>query len=310
MRQLARRWLMAGRIIAGALSVLIVLGAIDVLVVGARISHFTIDHTSGAPGETWVVVGSDSRADLPAGTPQAAFGTTDQVAGARADVVLVVHRSPDGRVSTLSLPRDLLMHNRKGQINRLTLAYQVGPQNFVDSLCATLGIPVDHLVVVDFAVFTSIIDVLGGITVDIPNPLRDSYSGLALQQAGTQRLDGDQALALVRSRHTEELVGGTWVAVADGAAQRTSWAGRIFRIVAQRASSSTNPVLLQRLAWTATGSTVADQSTSAADLAEMATEIGEVVDVPSGSTRGGLAVTASAETFTTLAAAGFDRNCH
>jgi LCP family protein required for cell wall assembly len=305
-----RPWMRAGRILAATLSVVLVLCAVDAVVLGSRISHLSITRTVGAPAETWVIVGSDSRSDLPAGASESSFGTTDEVAGARADIVLVVHRSPDGTVSTVSLPRDLQVRNRSAELNRLALTFQISPQDLIDSLCVTLGIPTDHLVVVDFAVFTAVVDDLGGIIVDVPTPLRDSYSGLDLTTAGAQRLSGVQALALVRSRHTEQFVDGRWMAVSDGAQQRSSWGGVIFRIVAQTVAASRNPVLLQRLAWTVSGAMRTDQGTSAADLGVLAQFAGPVTVVPAQSRPGALAVTPSDGTYTALAAAGFDRSCH
>jgi LCP family protein required for cell wall assembly len=298
------------RILSTVLSALLVISAVDVSVLMSRIKHFDMVPTVGAAGQTWVVVGSDSRADLPAGAAQSSFGSTTQVSGARADVVLVVHRGLDGHVWTLSIPRDMLMHNQSGQINRLTLTFDVSPQNLVDSLCSTLGIPTDHLIVVDFAVFTSVVDVLGGITVTTPTPLRDTYAGLALPQGGTQRLDGNQALALVRSRHTEEMNSGRWVSIADGAAQRTAWSGVIFSSIERAATAAADPVVVQRLAWHVSGEVVTDQHTSMADLATLAGETGPVVDVPADPITGGLAVQPSDQTYSVLAAAGFDRGCH
>ncbi|SDP50486.1 cell envelope-related function transcriptional attenuator common domain-containing protein [Nakamurella panacisegetis] len=291
------------------LSAVLVLIALDAVVLSARIDHITITPTAGAPGETWVIVGSDSRAEIPDGASRATFGTTDQVAGARADIVLVVHRSPAGAVSTLSIPRDMLLRNSLRQLNRMTLTFQVSPQNLVDSLCTTLGIPTDHLVVVDFAVFTSVIDDLGGIVVDVPAPVRDAYTGLDLTTAGPQRVTGTQALALVRSRHPEQLVGGRWQLMSDGAQQRTSWGGVIFRTVEQAVAASGNPALLQGLAWTVSGAMRTDHSTSLADLAILAQYAGPVVDLPAKSVGDGFAVAASDDTYSALQAAGFDRTC-
>ena len=304
-----RTWIRLGKVLAAALSVILVLSAVDVVVVSSRIDHLALTPTSGAAGETWIVVGSDSRADLPAGATTSSFGTTTQVAGARADIVLVVHRAPDGSATTLSLPRDLVLRNRSSELNRLALTFGISPQNMVDSLCVTLGIPTDHLIVVDFAVFTAVIDDLGGIVVDPPTPVRDAYTGLDLTTAGTQRIDGAQALALVRSRHTQEFSGGRWVALSDGAQQRTSWAGVIFRTVTEAAASSRNPILLQRLAWTLGGAVETDQRTSIADLGILSQQVGPVVDVPATALAGGLSVAPSTATYAALAAAGFDRHC-
>ena len=297
----------AVKAVVGVLSALLLIGGIDVMALGSRVEHVDIAARAASDGETWLVVGSDSRSDLPPGESPA-FGTTAEVSGARADIVVVVHRAANGRVSMLSVPRDMFVHNRAGQLNRLALTFQVSPQDTVDSLCSTLGVPVDHLVVVDFAAFTSVIEQLGGVRVQIPNPVRDRLSGLDLPTAGTVSLTGDQALALVRSRHPEQLIDGSWTAIADGANQRTSWGARIFQAVVQAARTA-NPVVLQRLAWTVSGSVSTDRQTSLADLGVLAEQAGPIVDLPAAPIPGGLAVSPTAETYAALSAAGFAREC-
>src|SRR5687768_17823677 len=80
------------RVWLGVGAVLTVLGwvAVDGAVLTGRIDRVAVQFPDG-PGETWVLIGEDSRAELPAGAPVAAFGTEEQVPGSRADVVLVVH---------------------------------------------------------------------------------------------------------------------------------------------------------------------------------------------------------------------------
>src|SRR3546814_15962892 len=64
------------------------------------------------------------------------------------------------------------------------------------------------LLEVDFVSFASLVDSLGGITIEFPNPAYDRNSGLDVQQAGPVTLDGPQALAYVRSRHPVEVIDG------------------------------------------------------------------------------------------------------
>jgi anionic cell wall polymer biosynthesis LytR-Cps2A-Psr (LCP) family protein len=58
----------------------------------------------------------------------------------------------------------------------------------------------DHYLEVDFAGFQKLIDELGGVRVTTTRDIRDPDSHLDLE-AGTHRLDGEQALGLVRTRH-------------------------------------------------------------------------------------------------------------
>ena len=61
----------------------------------------------------------------------------------------------------------------------------------------------------DFEGFVDIIDAVGGIELCVEYPVRDSRSFLDLP-AGCQTVGGEQALAWVRSRHTEEYRNGGW----------------------------------------------------------------------------------------------------
>src|SRR3546814_19221755 len=78
------------------------------------------------------------------------------------------------------------------------------------------------LLEVDFVSFASLVDSLGGITIEFPNPAYDRNSGLDVQQAGPVTLDGPQALAYVRSRHLVEVFDGQDRPDATAALARSS----------------------------------------------------------------------------------------
>lgn len=62
----------------------------------------------------------------------------------------------------------------------------------------------------DLAGFADVVDAVGGVEVDVPEPVRDRAAGLEILRPGRQTVDGLTALALVRSRHPEHLVDGVW----------------------------------------------------------------------------------------------------
>ena len=68
----------------------------------------------------------------------------------------------------------------------------------VDTITQSLGIPIDRYMEIDFVSFAGLVDALGGVTIDFPNPAQDEASGLFVPEAGDVELDGDQALAYVR----------------------------------------------------------------------------------------------------------------
>ena len=77
---------------------------------------------------------------------------------------------------------------------------------------AITGIEVDHFAMFDFDGFTQIIDSVGGVEVCVDHPVRDTSAELDLP-AGCTQANGEQALAWVRSRKTQQFVNGSWSTV-------------------------------------------------------------------------------------------------
>ena len=161
------------------------------------------------PAVTFLVMGSDSREDLPED-----FGVSDYVLGRRADVVMIA--TLDGeQARVLSLPRDLRVEIEGYGTNKLNAAYAFGgPSLMVRTVSDLTGIDIHHYLELDFFGFASIVDELGGVEISFPYPARDLKSFLDVE-AGRQLLDGRTALAYARSRQYEELRDGGWVTV-DG----------------------------------------------------------------------------------------------
>lgn len=296
---------MRRRVVAAAavLAVVVLLVLADLGVLSSRIDRFAVQFPQ-APGTTWVLVGSDSRADLPAGAATESFGDVQEVPGERADVVLVVHRTEDGRVTTLSVPRDLLVRRPSGAYEPLAHSLLGGPQQVVDTLCRTLGVRADHAVILDFAGFAELVDDLDGVPIDIPEPVRDASAGLELA-AGPQRLDGAQALALIRSRHPEVLRDGQWLPVDEraGAQTRTTQAGVV--LSALRDALLSDPLSWPASAWSGVETIRTDDGTGPWDLLQLVRSIGDVTPLPASPLDGAdRAVMVSPDTWHTLAESG------
>jgi len=196
------------------------------------------------------------------------FGTPADVPGSRADVIVVVHRTADG-TRAFSVPRDVVVRTglRSG---RLALTWLQGPQATVAGLCR-LGIPTDHLVAVDLAGFAAVVDAAGGLDVDVPAAVRDPAAGLLLPRSGAQRVDGATALALVRSRHPEHLVDGTWTPVPVDPDGRASTAGTVLSALTSAVrGAALHPWRLQSVVGAATDAVSVDPDTSVAELASLA----------------------------------------
>jgi LCP family protein required for cell wall assembly len=125
----------------------------------------------------------------------------------RSDTIMVV-RAGGGTFRKLSIPRDALADIPGSGTEKINSAYAIGGAELtVETVENFLGIDIDHLAIVDFTGFRDFIDALGGIEVDLDEPVCSEISGgeenggitLDLKQ-GENELDGDEALSLARTR--------------------------------------------------------------------------------------------------------------
>lgn len=180
---------------------------------------------------TFLIVGSDSRAGLDDLTN---FG---QAGGQRSDVVMLVRADASGATQMLSIPRDLRVEIPGHGTNKINAAYAFGgPSLLVETIRSNLGISVNHYAEIDFVGFRDLVDEVGGVEISFPNAARDAKSGLNIP-AGTQVLDGDQALAYARSRSYQEQQGGSWVSVEANDIGRTQRQQQVMRALMSRLKS-------------------------------------------------------------------------
>ena len=128
-------------------------------------------------------------------------------AGGRSDTLQIIHTDPDKHLmSTLSIPRDLEVGipGRAGR-DRINAAYTFGgPALAVKAVQQFTGLPIHHVIVVDFRGIQELVDALGGIDIDAPRALRSTFEGRTVQfPKGVQHLDGARALAYARVRKNE-----------------------------------------------------------------------------------------------------------
>ena len=231
-----RRWV---RVTAVASAVLLIAGT---AVAGSLVYRYrSIGRESfqkgtlveGARGEpqNFLVVGTDSRGFVDDATDATSFGTTDEVGVPHADTILLVRTMPDlDRLAMVSFPRDLFLKIAgTGAENRINTALEGGPDRLAQTIGQNFGIPINHFIEVDFRGFKALVDAIGGVAIHFPTPVRDwdgekqvNPTGLDIRQTGCVRLDGQQALAYVRSRHYQQLVNGTWQSDPAGDLNRIS----------------------------------------------------------------------------------------
>ena len=195
-------------------------------------------------------IGSDSRVGLTGLVARQSGATTGQAAGQRSDVVKIMHVDPAaGTITILSIPRDTmvtLLANQSlfGRFNRINVNYGNGPSLLAQTITANFGIPISHVIQVNFAGLINAADAVGGVYLDFPYPAKDPYSGLKVLHAGCQLVTGFQALAVARSRHYYWYQNGQWNYDVTSDFGRIQRQNAFLRALLSRVKSIYNPLTL------------------------------------------------------------------
>jgi LCP family protein required for cell wall assembly len=119
----------------------------------------------------------------------------------RSDTMMLVRVTPaTGEVKLLSVPRDLYVELEPGVRNKINSAYAYGGIDEARSVMEGItGVDVENYVIVDFEGFREVIDVIGGVKVDVGH---DVFPAKWHMGEGVQRLGGRKALFYARYRGT------------------------------------------------------------------------------------------------------------
>lgn len=125
----------------------------------------------------------------------------------RSDALMVATLNEEEKsVKLLSIPRDSYVYiPERGYSDKITHAhYFGGVSSTIETVEGLLDIPVDYYVKMNFDAFMDIVDALDGIEVDVPVAITEQNSkdqaGAIELEEGYQTLDGEEALALARTR--------------------------------------------------------------------------------------------------------------
>jgi polyisoprenyl-teichoic acid--peptidoglycan teichoic acid transferase len=137
---------------------------------------------------------------------------------ARSDSIMIVHTDPDEhRIALLSIPRDLRVDIPGHGEDKINAAYAYGGATLaIKTVQSVTGLPINHVVVVDFGTFDDVIDALGGVTIDVPKPILsnkfecpyatqarcDRWKGWRFKK-GEQTMNGKHALIYARIRENQ-----------------------------------------------------------------------------------------------------------
>ncbi|MGO8907431.1 MAG: LCP family protein [Solirubrobacteraceae bacterium] len=147
-----------------------------------------------------LVLGSDRR---PKNSKEPGAETTGF---GRSDTIMLI-RTGGGHAARLSIPRDTVVEIPGHGLQKINAAHEFGgPALSVSVIKHWLGVSINHVVEVDFENFPQLINAMGGVNYTggcIVSLLDGGFSrgGYTLRlSAGTHHLNGEQALALARTR--------------------------------------------------------------------------------------------------------------
>ncbi|MEL6383357.1 MAG: LCP family protein [Cyanobacteria bacterium J06626_18] len=130
----------------------------------------------------------------------------DTLFSGRADTILVTRINPEtGSVDMLSIPRDTQVDIPGEGIDKINHAnFAGGPELVAQTIQTNLGpAPIDRYVRVSTGALRELVDLLGGVEVQVPQRMvyTDETQGLYIDlEPGWQTLDGDQAEQFARFR--------------------------------------------------------------------------------------------------------------
>jgi LCP family protein required for cell wall assembly len=154
----------------------------------------------GGEPENILILGSDKRAGV-------------QEDSGRSDTTMLLRLDPDrNAIAVMSIPRDLKVEIPEYGTGKFNEAYAYGGPKLTLRLVKQLtGLPINHVVNVDFLGFVRAVDAIGCVYTDVDRRYYHSNVGLSAAeqyaeinvQPGYQLLCGKKALQYVRYRHTD-----------------------------------------------------------------------------------------------------------
>src|SRR5689334_3551698 len=162
--------------------------------------HRYLSQVHGGAPENILILGSDKRANL-AEDP------------GRSDTTMLLRLDPDrNAIAVMSIPRDLKVEIPGVGTEKFNAAYTYGgPKLTLRVVKELTGLPINHVVNVDFLGFVRAVDAIGCVYTDVDRryyhsnvgvPPSEQYSEINVKP-GYQLLCGKKALQYVRYRHTD-----------------------------------------------------------------------------------------------------------
>lgn len=195
----------------------------------------------------------------------------------RSDSIMLCRIDPKNvKVTMVSIHRDTLVNMDVHGQQKINAAYSFGGGAYATRIVSTFaGVPISHYAEVDLDRFISIVDQVGGVTVNLPVPVYDpEYTTLDLP-AGEQTLNGLEAALLCRCRHGYDKYG-------DGDVFRAANQRMVFSEVIKKVLSS-DPATIASTVSTMAESVTTDMDVSTIlDLTMQMKDINIEADIMTG----------------------------
>jgi len=115
------------------------------------------------------------------------------------DVIMLVRVDPVRQsVNCLSIPRDTRVYIKGHGLEKITHAHAYGSMPLtIDTVEQFTGIKIDRYISLDYVIFARLVDMLGGIEIDVPKELKTKYFDF---KPGKQLMNGRQAYVYINNR--------------------------------------------------------------------------------------------------------------
>ena len=186
-----------------------------ILIAGSVFAYKVCKNGGGMSGMLATVVGRDENTKKILGEFKCLILgiSTDQENVDLTDTIMVASYNPNTQKATLlSIPRDTYTGKTPAKatayekINAL-YSRKHRPDETLEAVNEITGLDIKYYVVVKTEALIKLVDVIGGITFDVPIDMNydDTSQNLHIHlKAGEQKLDGDKAEQLVRFRHNND----------------------------------------------------------------------------------------------------------
>jgi LCP family protein required for cell wall assembly len=269
-----RRWRFWGQPGRHGRRIALVIGVVILLVIaGTAGTYFWVNGklnrtvalpatTVTSAGTNWLIAGSDQRTGISRGERAQLHLGAD---GADASDSLMLLHMGTGKPVLISIPRDSYVPIPGHGSNKINAALAIGgPALLVQTVESVTGLKINHYMGIGFGGLADVVSAVGGVRMCVKTAIQpDSYSGFKGMAAGCHNLNGTQAIAFVRDRHS----------FATSDLQRIQDQRAFLSALLSKATSPgvyLNPFTALPFASTAASSIAVDKGTSLWDLIQVA----------------------------------------